>query len=502
MLLVPVVLAAIGGLAQLDYPIWYDEAWTLGQYADAGPLKPFTDYSAPNNHILFSSMLSLWKHLGFAQQVLRILPTGMFVVATVLLVATCKKLAGTAAAVFGGTAFACGLVTLNFATQLRGYGPSWVFVAGGFCILSELYPPDGRPSKRTGPLLILYVLCAAAAVATVPTNVIPFAALACWAGCMRLSQRRPLARPDVVNWGIVALAPAAGVVAYLGVLDQAIHSAGQNWSGASRWATLGHWFASTVLWQAPLWCAAAVGLLVPVGKKTPVKNRSVDRRTVLCLLMVSAVVPVVAVLVMPSRPVARILVPMLPLWLGGAGLCAARLPCVAACSTRRAVYAGVLCAVLVAVGVVRIVVVRFFRWWSTEPKPQDLVIQYYHRPTFDPAGFVAALSVQARHRPVVVMLDGSDHVAVVYYAHLTGAPDALTLAVLDEPGLPPPALGRLMLSSGSEAGLVTMVERLGLSPGAVESSRPAIDTGFYKGWWVRRPVERPRARFDVTVPDG
>ncbi|MFW5798600.1 MAG: hypothetical protein ACOCXX_02985, partial [Planctomycetota bacterium] len=312
----------------------------------------------------------------------------------------------------------------------------------------------------------------------------------------------PLSRRDVLHLAVVALAPAAGVVAYLGVLDQVVLSAGQHWSGASRRTTLGHWFAATVLWQAPLWVAAAVGLLVPIGTSTTAKDRPVDRRTVLYLLAAAAVVPAVAVLVMPGRPVARILVPLLPLWLGGAGLAASRLVGRVSCPVRKTIWTGLACLVLVGFGVGRMVLVRFSKVESTDPKPQDLVIQYYHLGTFDPVGFVTRLGQQARDRSVVVILDTSDHGAAIFYARLVGTPETLTLAVLDEPGLPPPSMGRLILSSSSEAGLMDMVKRLGLPPGSVAPSRPVIDTGFYKGWWVRRSVELPRARFDATAPDG
>ena len=62
--------------------IWYDEAYTLMNFSGRGWLHAFYDYHAPNNHVIFSAMLSLWHGFVLGDQAsvfgLRVLPCLMF----------------------------------------------------------------------------------------------------------------------------------------------------------------------------------------------------------------------------------------------------------------------------------------------------------------------------------------------------------------------------------------------------------------------------------------
>ena len=61
-----------------DY-IWQDEAYTLIRFSSTGPFYPFTNYHIPNNHPLFSSLISLWWDWGDSTTSIRLLPFIIFI---------------------------------------------------------------------------------------------------------------------------------------------------------------------------------------------------------------------------------------------------------------------------------------------------------------------------------------------------------------------------------------------------------------------------------------
>ena len=131
-----VLLTGLGlALPHLRDEVWYDESYTLDYFATGNLGHAFTRYHEPNNHILFSALLSVWRGVTDAAPVLRLLPLMFFLVALVLLAAGAARLAGGVAGMLAGMLFATSHVTLNFALQLRGYGPSWLPVGGGLLVL-------------------------------------------------------------------------------------------------------------------------------------------------------------------------------------------------------------------------------------------------------------------------------------------------------------------------------------------------------------------------------
>lgn len=60
------LILAYASLIVLSHPFqltWYDENYTLINFVAHGPKIIFTDYHVPNNHILYSFGLWLWRRL-------------------------------------------------------------------------------------------------------------------------------------------------------------------------------------------------------------------------------------------------------------------------------------------------------------------------------------------------------------------------------------------------------------------------------------------------------
>ncbi|MCX7934765.1 MAG: hypothetical protein N3A66_05850, partial [Planctomycetota bacterium] len=92
--------------------------------------QAFRDYHAPNNHVLFSAGLSLWRRFltwcGAPYLFLRFFPYLLFVLAVIATATAFRRFGGALAGGIAAVLFASSHVTLNFAAELRGYGPSWL----------------------------------------------------------------------------------------------------------------------------------------------------------------------------------------------------------------------------------------------------------------------------------------------------------------------------------------------------------------------------------------
>ncbi|MEO8161568.1 MAG: hypothetical protein ABI588_09120, partial [Arenimonas sp.] len=160
-------LAWANASAHLGDPIWQDEAATLLNFATKGWLGPFLQYRTPNNHILFSAMMGAWLRLfpsGVDLQTLRALPFGLFLAAVPATFFATRRFSGTVGALIASTLFASSAVSANFAAQLRGYAPSWVFFSLLLWCASNVAAPR-RVAWRAG-----YVGCCVAVTALLPSS--------------------------------------------------------------------------------------------------------------------------------------------------------------------------------------------------------------------------------------------------------------------------------------------------------------------------------------------
>jgi hypothetical protein len=122
------------------------EAGLAGRGGDAGVprrkgmLHPFVHYGTPNNHIAFSSMLAGWRQLlpaGNDAVLLRLLPLGLFLAAIPATFMAARRMGGPLCAALSTALFAGSAVAGNFATQLRGYGPSWLVRGARLVVRAE-----------------------------------------------------------------------------------------------------------------------------------------------------------------------------------------------------------------------------------------------------------------------------------------------------------------------------------------------------------------------------
>lgn len=406
----------------LQDEIWYDETYTLEYSATGNVADAFTKYHTPNNHVLFSAALSLWRGVNGSAPWLRLLPFAAFLLSVGLLMLAAARLGGRLAALFAGALFATSHVTINFAAQLRGYGPSWVPVAAGL-LLVLLFMQTGRTVWG-----LLYVLAAAVGVSILPTNLTAFAILGVWAAAMTLASGRWRSASSLIRLALILVAPLGAAISYAWIWDKVAKQSARAFGSQTLAGVFRHWSWATLVdfwWLAPI---AALGLAVLV--RAAWKDRSSDvrsPRSQLLLLASCLVVAPLAYALVEHVPVPRTLVPLLPLWYA-----ALAVPLAAGCRrlgaetsvAGRVGVAALLLAVLV-VGVVR--ESDNAGYGSRNPdgsRPQNVYDQYYHH-AFTPAGMTEVLHRLAGATPTsIIMTDDSDLWAL-RYAIRSAHPDDL-----------------------------------------------------------------------------
>jgi hypothetical protein len=317
------LLALLNALPHMHDPIWQDEAATLLNFTTTGWRRALFDYRSPNNHILFSAMMAAWLSLwrnGVDVFALRLLPLLTYLAAVPVLMLAARRMAGRAGAVVAGLLFAVSAVAANFATQLRGYGPSWLFVAGA--LLCALHAADGRRvSWRTG-----YVLACVGAVWMVPSN-LPLMLATGIAVALYLVISKGWRADGVRNACVVlALGPFLGLLGYAGVFERLLEHGRIALSDWSRFDLAMAWVQGALLDFWYLLPAIAAGLAL--GAKQAWQGwRAGDREPTAQLALVLALLAAVGgvIVVMPNTPFPRTLVPFLPAWLCALAWCIAQL---------------------------------------------------------------------------------------------------------------------------------------------------------------------------------
>ena len=312
--LAPLGLVAAGSLAlvhpHVTHGLWQDEAKTLVLFASRGFVHPFTDYSIPNNHILFSALLSVWRSaFGDSLPVLRALPLLCFLASLGVLAGAARRLGGREASWLACLLFGTSHVTLNFAVELRGYGASWLPVAAALWIAPGFAERGGAGRGAA------YVACHAAAVALIPANALAGAILALWSTALAVASGR--LRERALRLVVMALAPAVGGLAYAAVWPQLLAATAWDYPEGAQWSTAGvflHWLWATLVdfwWLAPLLAVGLAGLARDARRGGP---ESASAHSALWLAASCALVPPAAFGLAPRTPPPRLLVSLLPIW--------------------------------------------------------------------------------------------------------------------------------------------------------------------------------------------
>ena len=417
----PAALCAI----KLPLDLWYDEAYTLHQFA-AKPLAYIaTNYPSPNNHVLFSMLLRPFYllYLMTGMELSLRLPALLISLGTLAGVyALGKRLVGPTAGTLAVLALGLTQMFLVHTMQLRGYGLSMLL---GVCLA---HFASGGESKSPLRRALAITLFGAAWLYTLPTNALFLAAMTATALLIDWIQERRAARvcAELAIWtGPWILA----ALLYTPIYGQVLEAAGES-SGAFTFAAAARQTAAFCTAACrdswPLVVVAAIGLgFWLAGGRTEEKQKKAWTLPILAALMLS--VPLLVGGLVGMIPFVRNYTPVLPFlalgigWLlheGAAGL--ARLMNRPAIGRHSALIGGLL---LVVVLVPRLITYParldefrrgqfaqdgYFNYYAARYEP-SAVIDYLRR-AIDPA------------EPYLVCYHEADHAVMLHYAAVAGLP--------------------------------------------------------------------------------
>lgn len=252
--------------SRLNLDLWHDEIYTVDYFVSRGPLFIISDYSLPNNHVLYSLLLWPFYLISDVNFVLR-LPSFLFAVGTLALVfAIALRQSGLVCAVLSTSLLGLNQMFLIHAIQVRGYGVSMFLTAW----LTRLALAD---SPRTLRQWIAVVLAGAAILYVMPTNALFFVPLALASVLVRVT-RGVAAREvsaDASAWFTAALVALA---CYFPIAEQ-VRAVAKS-SAPSSWSALPHIVASffrpalhDYFWFAPVMLASLVAIALTTDKNKP-----------------------------------------------------------------------------------------------------------------------------------------------------------------------------------------------------------------------------------------
>lgn len=252
--------------SRLNLDLWHDEIYTVDYFVSRGPLFIVSDYSLPNNHVLYSLLLWPFYLISDVNFVLR-LPSFLFTVGTLALVfAIALRQSGLVCAVLSTSLLGLNQMFLTHTIQVRGYGVSMFLTAW----LTFLALAD---SSRTRRRWIAVVFAGAAILYVMPTNALFFVPLALASGLVRVTRRveaREVAA-DVSAWFTAALVALA---CYSPIAEQ-VRAVAKS-SAPSSWSSLPHIVANffrpalhDYFWFAPVMLVSLAAIALTTDKNKP-----------------------------------------------------------------------------------------------------------------------------------------------------------------------------------------------------------------------------------------
>ena len=409
----PILLAlsalVAAGLSAMNLPkeFWYDEAMTLRLFVSQGVLGAFTDYRAPNNHFVFTSLLAAWMRLGSLADLplwyVRVLPWLFSIASVVVLFLAVRSWRGTGAAAWAAVLMGTSHFFLSFSCQVRGYSLSALWGAIGLLLAFRFL---SRPSLLS---LIPYSLTALAAVGTIPTNLLVFMALGLWAVIELWRSGKLRDRTGFTAVAAFLVSPPAGMVWYLwhprvraDFWHHASAAAPGLGSAARFLAELGYAVFVDLLWLLPL---IAFGVYFSVRE---------SRKGGMALFAVFSALPLAAICLKPLFP--RNLFPLLPWWFASLGILAD----IAVTGLRawrpilRWLSPAALGLVVVLSCYREATFDRHYRERSVGLHPQGPYYQYY-QVDYHPTAVIEFLKRQAAAEGAVAFVDSSDPYSMKFH---------------------------------------------------------------------------------------
>ena len=424
----PIALCA----ARLNGDLWHDEIYTLVMFAAAGPQKIVTDYSAPNNHVLYTLVVWVVQEFSTTNFALR-LPSLAFSVGTLAMTFRAGwRLGDQTLAILATLCLGLNQMFLIHAVQVRGYPLAMLL----FASLVNLAIPGRGDSHKSRVFQI--ALVGATFLYVTPSDLLFFAPLAAFALVWQAAAAKKVAVGEEPTeraanrraLGAAAAAWAAALVlaalCYAPIAGRVLEHRGPR-TPFSLGAIL--FTAETFLKPATndfvyLWPIFAIGLIVWLVRRLRGRETGSPAAVVLALTLILAAIVLTAALGVSPFP--RNFTPLLPLLAMIQAWTLRELLRAAPWKTKRAANAGSLAAALLLIAVLAPQLAtypaRLAAYCRQHPGAHDGYFNYYAA-GYRPAAVVERVKELASDgRPYRICYAEEDHWNLVFYFKQANVP--------------------------------------------------------------------------------
>ncbi len=242
--LAAVILPFLAWLTRfINLDLWYDEIFTLTNYVLVPVSKTVTDYTFPNNHVLFNLLSNLYlRAIGVTglgsllgrPWILRVLPLGFSLGALAYVYLAGRRFLGRLPAQVSLAILATTIPFYNFAVQVRGFSLSFLLVSA-LLFHALCFEQNGRWSHA-----LLTVLASALALHAIPLNLYFIAALGTWSllsGMVR-AEVPALRKRRLLLAGLLAFGTSLAALLYLPVMSDVVGNKFVRSHGVFRFETI------------------------------------------------------------------------------------------------------------------------------------------------------------------------------------------------------------------------------------------------------------------------
>lgn len=416
----PLLLLAAGAGFLSGYllrEVWFDEILTLQTARTQHTVSAiYHAYQIPNNHIVFTILLSFWTDLlsscfdSFPLLLVRLLPAFFAAASLLILFRILRRASGTAAAFFCALTLAVSPAFLIYASALRGY------MTGVFLALASFVCARGYLRRGTLPPLLLFGLCSLLAVGTAPTN------LAALAGACLLLAPHLAVRKCRLRWAVLFLIPFLTLVLFYYPIRDMFFGCirlGEGWSSAPE--AVWNLYGSALLCFLPILVFAVPGARILFRRKSKIVRLYAVSSALIFLM------PLGVYLIFKTPPFPRVFLPLFALWTIPLGF--------AAGAFLRSMEWKYELALLPLVWGLLLFHASPALSGLLFHDNDDLISPYYVRNTFRPSRTIAFLEEVRRTEPssVFFLTFGSDYPSLLFAADW---PDAADVLLFDVPNRP------------------------------------------------------------------
>jgi hypothetical protein len=312
------LLAWLTRLINLDF--WYDEVFTLTNFVLVPISKTLTDYSFPNNHVLFSLLSNLYLRMVGINElgslldhpwILRLLPLCFSLGALTYVYLTGRRFLGQLPAQISLAILVTTIPFYNFAVQIRGFSLSFLLVSALF-YHTLCYEQNGRR-----PHALVTVLASALALYAIPLNLYFIATLGAWflfSGTTR-NQLPKLRKRRLFLAGLLALGTGLAVLFYAPMLRSVIDNRFVRSHGLFNSSTITSVMPQVLNYLVSLryllLVLAAIGVLVALRNR---RSRSPGSDRMLFMLLVLVLGPFLLSFTRGDLPFLRVFMNLAPVF--------------------------------------------------------------------------------------------------------------------------------------------------------------------------------------------